>query len=124
MKYYLQALKNYSNFKGRARRKEYWMFNLIYIIILIFATFLDNVIVATFETAGTNLGYGWFYLIVGLVHLLPSLSLLVRRLHDVGKSGWFYFIILIPVVGFIWIFILSIKEGEMGNNFYGSDPKV
>ncbi|MDA7810308.1 DUF805 domain-containing protein [Flavobacteriaceae bacterium] len=49
---------------------------------------------------------------------------MVRRLHDVGKSGWFYFIILIPVIGFIWIFILSIKEGEMGNNFYGSDPKV
>jgi len=58
------------------------------------------------------------------MHLLPSLSLVVRRLHDVGKSGWFYFIILIPVIGFIWIFILSIKEGEMGNNFYGSDPKV
>ena len=128
MKYYLQALKNYSNFKGRARRKEYWMFTLMYIIILIFATILDNVIGTTFEIAGTNLGYnlgyGWVYLIVGLLHLLPSLSLVVRRLHDVGKSGWFYFIILIPVVGFIWIFILSIKEGEMGNNFYGSDPKV
>ena len=124
MKYYLQALKNYSNFNGRARRKEYWMFTLMYVIILIFATILDNVIGTTFEISGTNLGYGWVYLIVGLLHLLPSLSLVVRRLHDVGKSGWFYFIILIPVVGFIWIFILSIKEGEMGNNFYGSDPKV
>ena len=124
MKYYLHALKNYSNFKGRARRKDYWMFTLMYVIILIFATILDNIIGTTFEIAGTNLGYGWVYLIVGLLHLLPSLSLVVRRLHDVGKSGWFYFIILIPVIGFIWIFILSIKEGEMGNNFYGSDPKV
>ena len=88
MKYYLQALKNYSNFKGRARRKEYWMFTLMYVIILIFATILDNVIGTTFEISGTNLGYGWVYLIVGLLHLLPSLSLLVRRLHDVGTVSY------------------------------------
>tara|TARA_B100000768_G_scaffold139455_1_gene130761 strand:- start:5145 stop:5519 length:375 start_codon:yes stop_codon:yes gene_type:complete len=124
MKYYLQALKNYSNFKGRARRKEYWMFTLIFTLILIFATIIDNLVGTTFEIAGFDLGYGWVYLIVGLLNLLPSLSLIVRRLHDVGKSGWFYFIILIPVIGFIWIFILSIKEGDQGNNLYGPDPKV
>ena len=124
MKYYLQALKNYSNFKGRARRKEYWMFTLIFTLILIFATIIDNLVGTTFEIAGFDLGYGWGYLIVGFLNLLPSLSLIVRRLHDVGKSGWFYFIILIPVIGFIWIFILSIKEGDQGNNLYGPDPKV
>lgn len=124
MKYYLQALKNYSNFKGRARRKEYWMFTLIFTLILIFATIIDNLVGTTFEIAGFDLGYGWVYLIVGLLNLLPSLCLIVRRLHDVGKSGWFYFIILIPVIGFIWIFILSIKEGDQGNNLYGPDPKV
>ena len=124
MKYYLQALKNYSNFKGRASRKEYWMFTLIFTLILIFATIIDNLVGTTFEIAGFDLGYGWVYLIVGLLNLLPSLSLIVRRLHDVGKSGWFYFIILIPVIGFIWIFILSIKEGDQGNNLYGPDPKV
>lgn len=124
MKYYLQALKNYSNFKGRARRKEYWMFTLIFTLILIFATIIDNLVGTTFEIAGFDLGYGWVYLIVGFLNLLPSLSLIVRRLHDVGKSGWFYFIILIPVIGFIWIFILSIKEGDQGNNLYGPDPKV
>ena len=100
------------------------MFTLIFTLILIFATIIDNLVGTTFEIAGFDLGYGWVYLIVGLLNLLPSLCLIVRRLHDVGKSGWFYFIILIPVIGFIWIFILSIKEGDQGNNLYGPDPKV
>jgi len=62
--------------------------------------------------------------IVGLLHFLPSLSVVVRRLHDVGKSGWFYLIILIPFVGAIWMLVLLVSNGDVGENKYGADPKA
>ncbi len=63
-------------------------------------------------------------MIVGLLHFLPSLSVVVRRLHDVGKSGWFYLIILIPFVGAIWMLVLLVSNGDVGENKYGADPKA
>lgn len=111
---------NYTNFSGRARRSEYWYFNLMNLIILIFAAIIDNV-------AGINFApvpYGPLYLLVALGTFLPGLAVAVRRLHDVGKSGWFYFIGLIPLVGTIWILVLFCTEGESGPNQYGSDPKI
>ncbi|MGG7036757.1 MAG: DUF805 domain-containing protein, partial [Flavobacterium sp.] len=59
----------------------------------------------------------------GLLVFLPGLSVSVRRLHDVGKSGWFFFIVLIPIVGPIWLLILLFTAGDQGENKYGSDPK-
>ena len=95
-KYYLDILTNkYSDFSGRARRKEYWYWTLNYIIVLLIAMVMDNLLGLNFELLGQDLGYGWIYLIVGITHFLPGLSMVIRRLHDVGKSGWFYFIILI-----------------------------
>ena len=105
MNYYLHVLQNFKNFSGRARRKEYWMYTLIYIPILFLAMFVDNALGTTFQMdvmgQSVDVGYGWAYVIVGLLHFLPSLSVVVRRLHDVGKSGWFYLIILIPFIGAI-----------------------
>ena len=63
-------------------------------------------------------------MIVGLLHFLPSLSVVVRRLHDVGKSGWFYLIILIPLIGAIWMLVLLASNGNVGENKYGADPKA
>ena len=63
-------------------------------------------------------------MIVGLLHFLPSLSVVVRRLHDVGKTGWFYLIILIPFVGAIWMLVLLVSNGDVGENKYGADPKA
>ena len=109
MNYYLHVLQNFKNFSGRARRKEYWMYTLIYIPILFLAMFADNALGTTFQMdvmgQAVDVGYGWVYVITGLLHFLPSLSVVVRRLHDVGKSGWFYLIIFIPLVGFIWILL-------------------
>ena len=120
---------NYINFKGRARRKEYWMFTLVYVIILMGCTALDNMLGTVFMMDGgalgeISMGYGWVYTICGLAHFLPALSLVVRRLHDVGKSGWFYLIILIPIIGVIWLLVLYCTEGQKQDNKWGPDPKA
>lgn len=113
------VFQNYANFNGRARRAEYWWFVLMNIIIAIIAVVLDGLL-------GTNiepLPYGYIYLAYVLAVLLPSIAVAVRRLHDVGKSGWFYFIALIPIIGAIWLLVLFATEGERGENQYGPDPK-
>ena len=131
MEIYLKVIKeNYVNFNGRARRKEFWMFQLFLIIITGICTVLDNVLgtVLTVDASPVGLGliilpYGWLYFLCGIFHFLPSLSVLVRRLHDVGKSGWWYFIGLIPIVNF-WLLYLLCKDGDNGENSYGNNPKV
>ena len=124
-KFYLDILTNkYADFKGRARRKEYWMWTLYYILILLFAMVLDNVLGLNFELLGQDLGYGWLYVTIGITHLIPGLGIVVRRLHDVGKSGWFYLIILIPLIGFIWIIVLFCTDGVKEDNKWGSNPKL
>ena len=128
MNYYLHVLQNFNNFSGRARRKEYWMYTLIYMPILFLAMFADNALGTTFQMdvmgQSIDIGYGWIYVIVALLHFLPSLSVVVRRLHDVGKSGWFYLIILIPLIGIIWMLVLLVSNGNVGENKYGADPKA
>ncbi|MBP6557982.1 MAG: DUF805 domain-containing protein [Flavobacterium sp.] len=112
--------ENYANFNGRARRSEYWYFALMNLIILIIATVLDSALGFNFAP----LPYGYLYVLVALASFLPGLAVAVRRLHDVGKSGWFYFIVLIPLVGAIWLLVLFFTEGEQGENKYGADPKA
>ncbi|WP_428230905.1 DUF805 domain-containing protein [Flavobacterium sp.] len=106
------VFENYTNFKGRARRKEYWMFFLANAIISIVLGIVDGVSGLTFGAAETG--------ILGLVYSLgviaPSIAVSVRRMHDVGKSGWFIFI---P----IYNLILACTEGDKGVNEYGADPK-
>lgn len=119
MNWYLKVLKQYADFNGRARRKEYWMFILFQIIFAIVMMMLDGAL-------GTNfapLPYGWLYAIYAIVTFVPGLAVAVRRLHDIGKSGWFYFIILIPLIGAIWLIVLFATEGTRGDNEYGPDPK-
>ena len=130
MEWYLKVMRdNYANFKGRARRKEYWMFVLVNAIILIACMVLDNILGTVFMMdAGPlgeiSMGYGWLYFICTLVHFTPALGLVVRRLHDVGKSGWFYFIFLIPIIGVIWLLVLYCTEGQKLDNKWGPDPKA
>jgi uncharacterized membrane protein YhaH (DUF805 family) len=118
------VFENYSNFKGRARRSEYWyfalangiIFTLLIVIGTIIGTVLDDVI------TGAIIGYVLFGLYT-LATLLPGLAVVARRLHDVGKSGWFYLVAFIPFIGGIWILILFCTEGTQGPNQYGPDPK-
>ena len=131
MEIYLKVIKeNFVNFNGRARRKEFWMFQLFLIIIATICIVLDNILgtVLAVDAGPVGLGlivlpYGWLYFLCGVFHFLPSLSVLVRRLHDVGKSGWWYFIGLIPIVNF-WLLYLLCKDGDNSENTYGNNPKV
>ena len=129
MEIYLRVLKeNYVNFNGRARRKEFWMFQLYLIIITTICIILDNVL-GTFVVIDSSpfgriiMPYGWLYFLCGIFHFLPSLSVLVRRLHDVGKSGWFFLIQFIPIAN-LWLLYLLSKDGDHGENSYGNNPKA
>ena len=124
MKWFIKCFKQYIDFSGRARRKEYWMFVLFNLIFASVATALDNITGLTFSFNGVESSSGWISLIYSLVLFLPGLGVCVRRLHDIGKSGWFIFIALIPIVGAIWLIVLYCKEGDHGNNEYGPDPKA
>lgn len=107
MNWYLEVLKKYAVFEGRARRSEYWYFILFNTLISYGLGIID--FITGFEIGFLQLGYG-------LGVLIPSIAVAVRRMHDVGKSGWF---ILIP----IYNLILAVTEGDMGENQYGPDPK-
>ena len=106
MNYYLKVLQNYATFTGRARRSEFWFFYLFNLIINFGLTFVDILF-----------GTGVLSTIYILAVLIPSIAVSVRRMHDVGKSGWFY---LIP----IYNLILALTEGERQTNIYGEDPKA
>lgn len=106
MDYFIKVLKNYAVFTGRARRSEYWYFVLFYVIIAIAVGFISNLI--NFTMLST---------ILSLAFLVPSIAVGIRRMHDVGKSGWY---ILIP----IYNLILAVTEGEKGDNQYGPHPKA
>ncbi|MEI7812936.1 MAG: DUF805 domain-containing protein [Ignavibacteria bacterium] len=113
MNWYLQVLRNYAEFSGRARRTEYWMFALFNFIFAIVALIFDLVL----GTAAV------FYTIYIVALFIPGLAVSVRRLHDVGKSGWMMLIILIPLIGAIWLFVLSVTDSQPGDNQYGQNPK-
>ena len=119
MNWYLKCLKQYADFRGRARRKEYWMFTLFNIIFAIVAMLIDNVV----GTASPELGYGVFYILYVLAMFIPGLAVSVRRLHDVGKSGWMILIALIPLIGVIWLLVLMVTDSNPGENEYGQNPK-
>jgi len=123
MKWYLLALKKYATFSGRSRRSEYWYFFLFNVIFNIVALLIDNISGTTFVTGLGALPYGNLFLIYAVAMLVPSLAAVVRRLHDVGKSGWMYFIVLIPFAGPIWLLVLLASDSNPGMNKYGINPK-
>tara|TARA_B100001971_G_C18102402_1_gene489613 strand:+ start:433 stop:840 length:408 start_codon:yes stop_codon:yes gene_type:complete len=121
MEWYLKVVRdNYANFEGRARRQEYWMFVLFNLIFIIAIALVSGVLAGLLDAPG----FMFLYIIYVLAVFIPSLAVAVRRLHDVGKSGWFYLISLIPLIGGIWLFVLFVTEGDKGANQYGPDPKA
>lgn len=135
---WLKCIKNYVNFNGRARRKEYWMFTLINTIIMTVLTTVDLIEENSIEGsrnmfelyANVSSGAGVIKFveilmsIYSLFILLPSLAVTVRRLHDIGKSGPYIFMGLIPLAGPIILLVYACKEGNIGPNMYGPDPKA
>ena len=128
MKWYLKIVRdNYANFNGRASRQEYWMFILFNMIFAIIAMVADNILGTTFTVGSGNyeasMGYVWVYLLYTFGIIIPCLAVLVRRLHDIGKSGWFLLVCLIPIIGSIWVLVLMCTDGDNAENAYGSSPK-
>ena len=119
MEWYIKVINSYSDFNGRSRRKEYWMFTLWNILFALLAALLDY----SFGIVYPLVGYGPLSIAYALFVLVPGIAVTLRRLHDIGKSGWMYLVAFIPIVGWIWLLILLIKEGDQGNNAYGEDPK-
>ncbi len=119
MEWYLKVLRQYADFNGRARRKEYWMFTLFNFL---FAWGLILVGAILEYGIGVSSG-GLLYVGYVVAVFIPSLAVSVRRLHDVGKSGWMLLIALIPIIGSIWLFILDVTDSEPYTNAYGPSPK-
>lgn len=114
MHYYTDVLKKYADFSGRARRQEFWMFFLFNLAALIVVAIIDGVI-------GTT---PWLYALYAVATFLPNLALSVRRMHDLGKSGWWILIGIVPLIGGIWLIVLAATEGQPNPNQYGPSPKA
>ncbi|WP_299529486.1 DUF805 domain-containing protein [uncultured Streptomyces sp.] len=112
MNWYLDVLKNYAGFSGRARRKEFWMFVLFNFIIAVVLQIIGSLIDSQIP-----------YFIYVIAVLVPSLAVTVRRLHDTGRSGWWFFISFIPLVGGIILLVFTASEGKPEANEYGPNPK-
>lgn len=119
MNWYLKVLRNYAVFSGRARRKEYWYFFLFNLIITMLLMSLDNFIWLFSQTYEIGL----FTSIYSLVVFIPSVAVLVRRLHDSGRSAWWLLLALIPIIGCIILLVFAVVDSEPGTNEYGSNPK-
>lgn len=122
MNYYIDALKKYAVFSGRARRAEFGWFTLISFGVSIVLAIIDNA--AGLVPDGATFGTGILGGIYALGTLLPSLAVLVRRIHDTGRSGWWALIMLVPCVGFIAWLYFAFTAGNSGANQYGPDPKA
>lgn len=113
MKYYIECWKKYVTFSGRARRQEYWMFVLFNTLIGLGVNIVDVVL-------GTGGGLGSLY---SLAVVLPGLAVFTRRMHDIGKSGWWWLFAFVPVVGMIVLLVFACKDSQPGENAYGPNPK-
>lgn len=119
MSWYLEVLKKYAVFSGRARRKEYWYFALFNAIFAIVLGLVDSVTgLFDFET-----GLGLLSGLYSLAVLIPSLSVAVRRLHDTGRSGWWLLIALIPFIGALVLLVFMLFDSDPNDNEYGPNPK-
>ncbi len=119
MNYYIEVLKKYIAFSGRARRAEYWYFALFNSIISVLLIVIDQLI----GTHGQNSTMGVLSGLYSLAVLLPSLGVLVRRLHDTGRSGWWWLIAFIPLIGAIILIVFTVSDSTPGDNKYGPNPK-
>lgn len=130
MEWMILPLKRYAQFAGRSRRREFWMWVLFNWVVAIVLATVDTLIgfgSTSSVTTATSAAYSWYSngplsMIWLLVTLIPNLSVSVRRLHDIDKSGWWLLILLVPLVGFIVLLVFDCIEGTRGPNRFGPDP--
>lgn len=124
MEWYLKVLRQYADFSGRARRKEFWMFYLFNALLMTAISIIGGLMAITTDTPGIMIGIVVLIIIYAAATFIPTLAVIVRRLHDTNNSGWMYCVTFIPMVGSIWLLVLLCTEGTFGENYYGQDPKM
>jgi len=115
------VLKHYVDFKGRARRKEYWFFALFEFITLILVSIVGGALDYVLGLPGVLSSALVTIVTLGLI--LPAIAVSFRRLHDIGKSGWWFLITLIPCLGGIIFLVFMLLDSQPGSNAYGPNPK-
>jgi len=114
MHWYTDVIKNYAGFSGRATRTEYWMFVLFNFIISIITRLIDQLLLKGLPVIST---------LYSLAVLVPAFAVGARRLHDIGKTGWWQLIGIIPILGWIVLIIYFCTDTQDKENAYGSNPK-
>jgi len=117
MNYYTLAFKKYAEFKGRSTRSEYWYFVLFNIIVSMVLGLIEGIMGLGEDNLDVLSG------LYSLVVLVPSLAIGVRRLHDTNRTGWWLFLVLVPIVGWIALLVFFVQDSTSGDNLYGPNPK-
>lgn len=121
MNWYFKVLGKYATFQGRARRKEYWMFALVNFIVILILAILGAVLNAASPKATLAV---WVVLgVYMLLTVVPCIAVMIRRLHDTNRSGWWFWIQLVPVVGPLILFVFTVLDGTPSLNTFGPSPK-
>ena len=119
MDWYIKVLKQYFDFSGRARRKEYWFFVLINLLISLGLSIIDSFI----GTMNADTGYGLLSGLYALAVFIPALAVAVRRLHDTSRSGWWLLILFLPLIGLI-VLLVFLCQSSHPDNAYGEAPNL
>ena len=118
--YFIKCYKEYANFEGRARRREYWGFMLFWNIIYLA---FYGLTLALEDNALLMTGGMITCFLLAIVNIVPQIAVSVRRLHDIGKSGWYLLVNFIPLIGSIWLLVMFCTDSEPSENKYGENPK-
>ena len=119
MNWYLEALKKYATFEGRARRKEFWFFVLFNFLAMVLLAIVDFLTGTFDEEVGLGLLSGLYVLAV----FIPSIAVNVRRLHDTDRSGWWILLAFLPLLGALVLLVFEVLDSTPGANRYGPNPK-
>jgi uncharacterized membrane protein YhaH (DUF805 family) len=119
MNWYLEALRKYATFTGRARRKEFWFFQLFVLLIVMVLSLADRML----GMLDDETGFGPLSGLFSLAMFIPSLAVSVRRLHDTDRTGWWALLYFVPLLGFLVLLVFFILDGTRGTNRFGEDPK-
>jgi uncharacterized membrane protein YhaH (DUF805 family) len=115
---YLEAWRRYADFGGRSTRRAYWAFVGVHLLVSVVLWGVESALGWTGEEGELGL----LSALYAIASFVPSWAVLVRRLHDIGKSGWFFWVVLIPFLGFVWLFFLLVERSEPGANRWGAYP--
>ncbi len=120
MHWYVEVLRKYTVFSGRARRKEYWIFVLVSGLVLLLLGLVDRMMGWMYADSG----YGILNTAYSIAVFIPSIAVSIRRLHDSDHSGWWMLFVFVPLVGLIVLLVLLLRNGTKGDNRFGPDPKA